>query len=306
MSIAAVFPGQGSQSVGMLLDIAADFASVRETFGRASEAIGVDLWQISAEGPIESLNRTEVTQPALLTASVAVWEILAAAGIKATAMAGHSLGEYSALVASGSLDFEDAVRVVRRRGQLMQNAVPIGEGAMAAVLGLDEAEVTSACASVKGVVAPANFNAIGQIVIAGAAKAVAEAAEACKALGAKRVVTLDVSVPSHCPLMQPVEAGLAEVLGAVAVRMPSIPVIHNVDAKASASTSELTQKLLAQLANPVRWVDCVQALASGGVTRIVECGPGNVLTGLIKRIDRNLECTAAGNLAGLRSVLESG
>lgn len=306
MSIAAVFPGQGSQSVGMLLDIAAEFPSVRERFGRASEAIGIDLWQISAEGPIESLNRTEVTQPALLTASIAVWDILAAAGIKAAAMAGHSLGEYSALVASGALRFEDAVRVVRRRGQLMQTAVPIGDGAMAAVLGLDEADISAACASVQGVVAPANFNAIGQIVIAGAAKAVAEAAEACKGLGAKRVVMLDVSVPSHCPLMRAVEPGLAEVLAGVELRLPDTPVIHNVDANVSASTSELTQKLLAQLANPVRWVDCVQALAARGITRVVECGPGNVLAGLIKRIDKNLECTAAGTLTGLRSVLERG
>jgi len=208
MTLAVVFPGQGSQSVGMLLDIAAEHPSVRDLFVRASDAIGLDLWQIVSEGPVESLNRTEVTQPALLTASVAVWELLAAAGVRATAMAGHSLGEYSALVASGAIDFEDAVRVVRRRGELMQGAVTVGEGAMAAVLGLDEAEIASACASVDGVVTPANFNAVGQIVIAGSANAVALAAEACKTLGAKRVVMLDVSVPSHCPLMRSVEPDL--------------------------------------------------------------------------------------------------
>jgi [acyl-carrier-protein] S-malonyltransferase len=305
MSIAAVFPGQGSQSVGMLLDIAAEYPSVRDLYIRASEAIDLDLWQIVAEGPVESLNRTEVTQPALLTASVAVWGILASAGVRVAAMAGHSLGEYSALVASGAIDFEDAVRVVRRRGQLMQGAVAVGEGAMAAVLGLDEGEISSACASVEGVVTPANFNAIGQIVIAGSAKAVAAAAEACKSLGAKRVVMLDVSVPSHCPLMRSVEPDLAAVLQGVSLRLPAVPVVHNVDAKSSVSTSELTERLVSQLANPVRWVDCVQALAARGVTKVIECGPGNVLTGLIKRIDRNLDCTAAGTLAGLRSVMGS-
>jgi [acyl-carrier-protein] S-malonyltransferase len=303
MSIGIVFPGQGSQSVGMLLDVAAKYPSVRELFGRASDAIGVDLWRVSAEGPVESLNRTEITQPALLTASVALWEILAASGVAAQAMAGHSLGEYSALVASGAIGFEDAVRVVRRRGELMQQAVPAGEGAMAAVLGLDEAEVDSACRSVDGVVGAANFNAVGQIVIAGSATAVAAAAEACKAIGAKRVVMLDVSVPSHSPLMQPVEAGLAEVLAGVSISLPRCPVIHNVDAAVSSSTSELKQKLLKQLASPVRWVDCVQSLAALGVTRVFECGPGNVLSGLIKRIDRNIECTAVGNLAGIQSVL---
>jgi [acyl-carrier-protein] S-malonyltransferase len=304
VSTGFVFPGQGSQSVGMLLDIAGEFPSVRECFARASDAIGVDLWQISAEGPAESLNRTEVTQPALLTASYALWEVLAARGVHPTAMAGHSLGEYSALVAAGALGFEDAVRLVRRRGQLMQSAVPVGEGAMAAVLGLDEAEVNAACASVPGVVSAANFNALGQIVIAGATQAVAAAAEACKSLGAKRVVVLDVSVPSHCPLMQPVEAGLNDALATATLRMPSIPVIHNVDAGVSTSTIELTRRLLAQLASPVRWVDCVKALSASGVTRIIECGPGNVLSGLIKRIDRNLECISAGTLAGLHLALE--
>ncbi|MBM4205908.1 MAG: ACP S-malonyltransferase [Gammaproteobacteria bacterium] len=303
MTLAVVFPGQGSQSVGMLLDIAAEHPSVRDLFVRASDAIGLDLWQIVSEGPVESLNRTEVTQPALLTASVAVWELLAAAGVRATAMAGHSLGEYSALVASGAIDFEDAVRVVRRRGELMQGAVTVGEGAMAAVLGLDEAEIASACASVDGVVTPANFNAVGQIVIAGSANAVALAAEACKTLGAKRVVMLDVSVPSHCPLMRSVEPELAAVLQGVSLRLPSIPVFHNVDAKVSTSTGELTTRLVAQLANPVRWVDCVQALASQGVNKVIECGPGNVLTGLIKRIDRNLEGVAAGTVSGLQSAL---
>ncbi len=303
MSTGIVFPGQGSQSVGMLVDVAAAYPSVRELFVRASDAIGLDLWRVSTEGPVELLNRTETTQPALLTASVAVWEVLAAHGVAAQAMAGHSLGEYSALVASGAIEFEDAVRVVRRRGELMQRAVPAGEGAMAAVLGLDEAEVNSACGAVDGIVSAANFNAVGQIVIAGSAAAVAAAAEACKAIGAKRVVMLDVSVPSHCPLMQPVEAELAKVLAGISIRLPQCPVIHNVDAAESASTAELTQKLLRQLANPVRWVDCVQALAARGVTRVFECGPGNVLSGLIKRIDRNLECTATGSLAGIQSAL---
>ena len=303
MSLGVVFPGQGSQSVGMLLDIAAEYPSVRELFTRASDAIGIDLWQISTEGPIESLNRTEITQPALLTASVAIWNILAAHGARAHAMAGHSLGEYSALVASGAIDFEDAVRVVRRRGQLMQHAVPVGAGAMAAVLGLDESEVNAACAGVSGVVSAANFNAVGQIVIAGAIDAVHAAGEACKALGAKRVVMLDVSVPSHCPLMEPVESGLAAVLESVPMRMPNCPLIHNVDAAVSATTSELIHKLLKQLANPVRWVDCVQALTANGVTKVIECGPGSVLTGLIKRIDRGLECSSAGNLPGVQSAL---
>jgi len=303
MSIGIVFPGQGSQSVGMLLDVATEYPSVRELFVRASDAIGVDLWRVSAEGPVESLNRTETTQPALLAASVAVWEILATRGVSALAMAGHSLGEYSALVASGAIEFEDAVRVVRRRGELMQRAVHAGEGAMAAVLGLNEAEVNAACSAVDGVVSAANFNTVGQIVIAGAAAAVAAAVEACKAMGAKRVVMLDVSVPSHCPLMQPVESGLAEVLAGVSIRLPQCPVIHNVDAAVSSSTAELTQKLLKQLVSPVRWMDCVQALAAHGVTRVFECGPGNVLSGLIKRIDRNLECTATGNLAGIQSAL---
>ncbi|MCP5179628.1 MAG: ACP S-malonyltransferase [Pseudomonadales bacterium] len=303
MSLGVVFPGQGSQSVGMLLDTAAEFASVRERFQQAGDAIGIDLWRIVAEGPVERLNQTEITQPALLTASVALWDILIEHGARVAALAGHSLGEYSALVAGGALDFSDAVRLVHRRGQLMQSAVPAGQGAMAAVLGLDDAEIASACASVSGIVAPANFNAVGQTVIAGEADAVSAAGEACKAMGARRVVLLDVSVPSHCPLMEPVASGLAEVLDAIDLRLPGVPVIHNVDAAISTDTDGLKQRLLGQLANPVRWVDCVKAMAAMGVTRLIECGPGNVLSGLVKRIDRSISCDVTTSLEGLRGVL---
>ena len=305
MGLGIVFPGQGAQSVGMLSDIMGEHAGVARRFEEAGDAIGVDLLAVVTEGPEANLNRTDITQPALLTASVALWDVLQGAGAAPAALSGHSLGEYSALVAAGAIGFADAVKLVNLRGQLMQRAVPMGEGAMAAILGLDDADIASACEATEGVVTPANFNAPGQVVIAGAKAAVEAAAEACKAAGAKRAVLLDVSVPSHCALMSSIAGEFADALGAVAMQLPSIPVVQNVNAEAPEDTDALRANLVAQLASPVRWTACVQALQAQGVDQIIECGPGNVLTGLVKRIDRSLKPQATGTLNGLESALES-
>lgn len=285
-SLAFVFPGQGSQSLGMLAELGAQHAIVRDTFAEASAALGYDLWALVQEGPEERLNQTDKTQPAILTVSIALWRLWQSEdGVLPAYVAGHSLGEYSALVAAGSLAFADAVKLVERRGQLMQEAVPAGTGGMAAILGLEDADVLAACteAAQGEVVSAVNFNAPGQVVIAGAAKAVERAIEACKARGAKRAVALPVSVPSHCELMRPAAERFAEAVEAVQWQMPQIALVQNVTAQVPADLAALKRDLLAQLYSPVRWVESVQLLAEKGVTDLVECGPGKVLAGLNKR-----------------------
>ena len=306
MGLGFVFPGQGAQFVGMLADVAEQHAAVRRRFDQAADTIDMDLWRIASQGPEAELAATAVTQPALLTASVALWEVWCSQGGAAPALlAGHSLGEYSALVCAGGLEFAAAVRLVHRRGQLMQEAVPRGEGAMAAVLGLDEQEVEAACAAAAGVVSAANYNAPGQVVIAGTAAAVEQAAALCRERGAKRAVLLDVSGPFHCALMAPAREQLAEALDAAGVRRPDTPLVRNVDATIAATAAAVEEGLLAQLSAPVRWRQCVARMREAGVTRLVECGPGKVLTGLAKRIDRSLAVGSIGTLDGLAAELEA-
>jgi [acyl-carrier-protein] S-malonyltransferase len=291
-SLAFVFPGQGSQAVGMLADQAQRHPLIGDTFKEASEALGYDLWALTQQGPVEQLNQTDKTQPAILTASVALWRLWQAEGGEASAyVAGHSLGEYSALVAAGSLGLADAVRLVERRGQLMQDAVPAGQGGMAAILGLKDEDVIAACAEAANgeVVSAVNFNSPGQVVIAGAKAAVERAIEACKAKGAKRAMPLPVSVPSHCALMRPAAERFAEAVAAIAWQAPTIPVVQNVTATVPASLDDLKQNLLAQLYMPVRWVESVALLAQQGAYRLVECGPGKVLSGLNKRCADGVE-----------------
>lgn len=285
-SLAFVFPGQGSQSLRMLADLGAQRPALLDTFQEASEALGYDLWALTQDGPVESLNQTDKTQPAILTASVALWRLwLAEGGPRPAFVAGHSLGEYSALVAAESLGLADAVRLVERRGQLMQEAVPAGQGGMAAILGLDDAEVIAACAeAAQGeVVSAVNFNSPGQVVIAGAKAAVERAMEGCKARGAKRALPLPVSVPSHCALMRPAAERFAEAVQAIDWQTPRIALVQNVSAQVVNDLDTLKRDLLAQLYMPVRWVESIQCLAAQGATRLVECGPGSVLAGLNKR-----------------------
>ncbi|HSC82055.1 MAG TPA: ACP S-malonyltransferase [Pseudomonas sp.] len=285
-SLAFVFPGQGSQSLGMLAEIGAQQPLICETFGEASDALGYDLWALIQQGPEEQLNQTDKTQPAILAASIALWRLWLAEGGKRPAfVAGHSLGEYSALVAAGSIGFAEAIKLVERRGQLMQQAVPAGQGGMAAILGLEDADVLAACAEAANgeVVSAVNFNAPGQVVIAGGAAAVERAIEACKARGAKRAMPLPVSVPSHCALMRPAAEQFAEAVAALAWQAPQIALVQNVSAAVPADLDTLKRDLLAQLYSPVRWVETVQFLAAQGVTELIEPGPGKVLAGLNKR-----------------------
>jgi [acyl-carrier-protein] S-malonyltransferase len=303
---ALVFPGQGSQSVGMLDALAAAEPIVGRCFAEASDALGYDLWQVVSSGPEERLNATERTQPALLAAGIAVWRVWQQRGApQPVALAGHSLGEYTALVAAGSIGFADALRLVEFRGQAMQAAVPAGTGAMAAILGLDDEAVRAACAeSAQGaVVSAVNFNSPGQVVIAGEKAAVERAIEACKAKGAKRAVPLPVSVPSHCALMRPAADRLAERLAGIAVAAPALPVVHNVDVASHSDPAAIRRALVAQLHSPVRWVECVQALKARGATRLVECGPGKVLAGLTKRIDKEVEGLAAFDPATIDAAI---
>ncbi len=285
-SLAFVFPGQGSQSLGMLSELGAQQHVIIDTFAEASAALGYDLWALTQQGPEEQLNQTDKTQPAILAASVSLWRLWQAEGVPRPAfVAGHSLGEYSALVAAGSLPFADAVKLVELRGQLMQQAVPAGQGGMAAILGLEDADVLAACAeAAQGeVVSAVNFNAPGQVVIAGSAAAVERAIEACKAKGAKRAMALPVSVPSHCDLMRPAAERFAASVEAIAWQAPQIPLVQNVSAAVVADLDALKRDLLAQLYSPVRWVESMVALGDRGVTSLVECGPGKVLSGLNKR-----------------------
>ncbi|ADN75600.1 (Acyl-carrier-protein) S-malonyltransferase [Ferrimonas balearica DSM 9799] len=303
---AFIFPGQGSQTVGMLAELAADYPIIQATFAEASEALGFDLWQMVQDGPAEALNSTENTQPALLTASVAIWRAYCeAGGVAPTVMAGHSLGEYSALVCAGALKFDDAVKLVALRGRAMQEAVPAGTGAMAAIIGLDDDAIAKACAeAAQGeVVSPVNFNSPGQVVIAGHKDAVARAGEACKAAGAKRALPLPVSVPSHCELMKPAAEKLAAALANIDVVAPAIPVINNVDVAKADTAEAIKDALVRQLYCPVRWTETVNAMAEQGIEQLVECGPGKVLTGLTKRINKALSGTAVNQPADLQALL---
>lgn len=306
--IAAVFPGQGSQSAGMLAALAREWPEVEATFAEASEALGEDLWMVVRDNPDGLLDQTQYTQPAMLAAGVATARVWRAAGGPAPALAaGHSLGEYTALVVAGGLEFTDAVKLVARRAQLMQNAVPRGEGAMAAVLGLDDDAIASICASLptERVVEPANYNAPGQVVLGGHADAIEQALEACREAGAKRAVALSVSVPSHCSLLKEAAAELGQLLDDVAMRAPAIPVVHNVDASAHDDIEETRAALRRQLYNPVRWSESVHALRSAGAEALVELGPGKVLAGLARRIDRRFPAAAVEDPDTLAKALET-
>ncbi|CCQ40178.1 ACP S-malonyltransferase [Yersinia enterocolitica] len=305
---AMVFPGQGSQSLGMLADLAAQFPIVEETFSEASSVLGYDLWQSVQQGPAEELNKTWQTQPALLTASVAIWRVWQHQGGKLpTMMAGHSLGEYSALVCAGVLDFKQAVRLVELRGKLMQEAVPEGTGAMYAIIGLDNESIAKACeeSALGQVVSPVNFNSPGQVVIAGNKEAVERAGAACKALGAKRALPLPVSVPSHCALMKPAADKLAVALEEIEFQAPLFPVVNNVDVKTEVSPEAIRSALVRQLYNPVRWTESVEFIAAEGVELLLEVGPGKVLTGLTKRIVDTLAAAPVNDVATLTSALEN-
>jgi [acyl-carrier-protein] S-malonyltransferase len=304
-SLAFVFPGQGSQSVGMLAELAAAHGDVKAAFDEASQGAGVDLWTMSQQGPEEQLNSTQNTQPALLAASVAVWRVWQkVGGAQPAQMSGHSLGEYSALVCAGALSLHDAAALVAERGRLMQAAVPAGVGAMAAILGGDDAQIAAVCEEVAQgqVVAPANFNSPGQLVIAGHAEAVDRALARLAELGVKKAVKLAVSVPSHCALMRDAAEKLDERMASIAWQLPAIPVVQNAVARSFDTIADIRGALQQQLYMPVRWTECVQALVAGGAARIVEAGPGKVLAGLIKRIDKSVEARAIGTPADLDAV----
>jgi [acyl-carrier-protein] S-malonyltransferase len=304
--LAIVFPGQGSQSIGMLSELAMAYPQVLSTFAEASGVLGYDLWQLVQAGPEEALNQTDHTQPAMLAAGVAVWRVWCEqGGAQPALMAGHSLGEYTALVCAGALDFAEAIDLVAERGRCMQSAVPAGTGAMAAILGLDDDTVGALCAQSDngGTVSPVNYNSPGQVVIAGHVQAVERAVAAARAAGAKRAVTLPVSVPSHCSLMEPAARRFAGHLARAALRRPAVPVVQNVDAAAHVDVEEIRDNLERQLYSPVQWVRTVRAMAGLGITRIVEAGPGKVLAGLGRRIDKNLSHAAVQDPASLDAAL---
>ncbi len=306
--IVVFFPGQGSQSIGMLDALAETYPIVRATFDEASEALSRDLWRLVTEGPAEALDLTLNTQPAMLAAGVAVWRVWRqAGGPGAELMAGHSLGEYSALVAAGALSFDEGVRLAAERAKLMQDAVPLGAGAMAAVLGLTDQQVLDLCAeqAQDGVLEAVNFNAPGQVVIAGAADAVTRAVSAAKTAGAKRAITLSVSVPSHCALMRPAAERLAQRLAEARLRLPEVPVLHNASVAPAADLADLRDLLVRQLYSPVRWVETVQAVVARGIGMALECGPGKVLTGLNKRIDNHLTTLPIVDPRSLEAALEA-
>lgn len=305
---AMVFPGQGSQTVGMLAELAGDYPIVQETFKQASEVLGYDLWQLVQEGPAEELNKTWQTQPALLTASVAVYRVWQQKypALKPEVMAGHSLGEYSALVCAGVLDFQDAVKLVELRGKLMQQAVPEGTGAMYAIIGLDNDAIISACKQAEQgeVVSAVNFNSPGQVVIAGAKAAVERAAALCKEAGAKRALPLAVSVPSHCALMKPAADQLSVSLESITLKAPVVAVLNNVDVKAETDAVAIRNALVRQLYSPVRWTETVEKMAQNGVAVLVEVGPGKVLNGLTKRIVDSLQAVSVNDVKSLDSIEE--
>ncbi|WP_445497464.1 ACP S-malonyltransferase [Photorhabdus sp. SF281] len=305
---AMVFPGQGSQSLGMLADLATVFPVVEQTFAEASDVLGYDLWTLVQQGPEEELNKTWQTQPALLATSVAIWRVWQEkSGKVPSLMAGHSLGEYSALVCAGVIDFKQAIKLVELRGKLMQEAVPEGTGAMYAIIGLDNESIDRACkeAAQGQVVSPVNFNSPGQVVIAGEKEAVERAGTACKAAGAKRALPLAVSVPSHCALMKPAADKLAVVLEGIEFSHPQFPVVNNVDVKIEQSAEAIRDALVRQLYNPVRWTETVEFIAGQSVGQILEIGPGKVLTGLTKRIVNTLSVAAVNDTTSLVTILEN-
>ena len=306
MKYAIVYPGQGSQTVGMLSDLSTNFSIVKDVFSEASDAINIDLWKLTQEDE-DALNQTENTQPAMLAAGYATYKVLAnEADLSAELMAGHSLGEYSALVAAGSLEFFDATRLVRKRAELMQSAVPVGSGAMAAILGLDDEQVIEICrqCSSSGVVEAVNFNSPGQVVIAGEKETVNGACEAMKNAGAKRALVLPVSVPSHCSLMTDAAQEFAESVDMVNFKIGVVRVLHNVDASIANDINEIKSKLVEQLHKPVLWTSSVQKMQRLGVEKIVELGPGKVLAGLTRRIDRSLSASAVIDTTTLHSTIE--
>ncbi|GAB7220595.1 ACP S-malonyltransferase [Vibrio comitans] len=302
---AIVFPGQGSQSLGMLAELGEQFDIVKQTFAEASEVLGYDLWALIQDGPVEDLNQTHRTQPALLASSVAVWRVWNDQGLATPELlAGHSLGEYSALVCAGVIDFKEAIKLVELRGQLMQEAVPAGTGAMYAIIGLADDAIANACeeAAQGEVVSPVNFNSPGQVVIAGNKAAVERAGTLCKEAGAKRALPLPVSVPSHCALMKPAADRLAEALKDIEFNTPTLPVINNVDVIAETDPAKIKDALVRQLYCPVRWTEGVQKMHEQGVEKLLELGPGKVLTGLTKRIVKSLTAAAVNDTASLEAA----
>jgi [acyl-carrier-protein] S-malonyltransferase len=308
MSFAFLFPGQGSQSVGMLSAYAEVFPVVSELFNRASDLLAIDLWSMTQQGPLESLSLTENTQPALLTAGYATWCIWKErGGSQPGVMAGHSLGEFTALLCAGALEFDDAVMLVRDRGRFMQEAVPAGEGAMAVVIGLDDSDVIEACNkySAGEILQAVNFNAPGQVVVAGSTAAVQRLADAAKDIGARRVMPLPVSIPAHSDLMTPAAEALAQRLTDIDISRPAIPVIHNVNAKSSKDGPEVIANLVAQADSPVRWVETIKTIVDGGTRTFVESGPGKVLGGIIKRIDRDVEIYSLEDPDKMQAAIKS-
>ncbi|HCG7908114.1 TPA: ACP S-malonyltransferase [Vibrio parahaemolyticus] len=302
---AIVFPGQGSQAVGMLADLGEQYDVVKQTFAEASDALGYDLWALVQNGPAEDLNQTFRTQPALLASSVAIWRVWQELGLEQPAnLAGHSLGEYSALVCAGVIDFKEAIKLVELRGKLMQEAVPTGTGAMYAIIGLDDDAIAKACeeAAQGDVVSPVNFNSPGQVVIAGSKDAVERAGALCKEAGAKRALPLPVSVPSHCALMKPAADKLAVALESIEFNTPQLPVINNVDVAAETDPAKIKDALVRQLYSPVRWTESVQFMSEQGVENLLELGPGKVLTGLTKRIVKTLSAAAVNDVASLEAA----
>lgn len=305
-NLAFVFPGQGSQKIGMLAELAEQNPIIEKTFNEASEVLGYDMWQLIQQGAQEDINLTQRTQPILLTCSVAIWRLWnQKQGALPSQMAGHSLGEWSALVCANVIDFADGLKIVEARGKFMQQAVPVGQGAMAAIIGLDDQAILEACteASALGVVDAVNFNAPGQVVIAGSNEAVERAMEICKDAGAKRALPLPVSAPFHTSLMKPAADNLADMVNAVTFRSPEVPIMHNVHAQNEQDPQAIKALMLEQIYSPVKWVDCVKQLKQSGVSTLVECGPGKVLSGLAKRIDRELTAVATESAADFDAAL---
>jgi [acyl-carrier-protein] S-malonyltransferase len=305
-NLAFVFPGQGSQKIGMLAGLAEQNPIIEKTFNEASEVLGYDMWQLIQQGAQEDINLTQRTQPILLTCSVAVWRLWnEKQGASPSQMAGHSLGEWSALVCSNVIDFADGLKIVEARGKFMQQAVPVGQGAMAAIIGLDDQAILEACTEANdlGVVDAVNFNAPGQVVIAGSNEAVERAMEICKDAGAKRALPLPVSAPFHTSLMKPAADNLADMVNAVTFRSPEVPIMHNVHAQNEQDPQAIKALMLEQIYSPVKWVDCVKQLKQSGVSTLVECGPGKVLSGLAKRIDRELTAVATESAADFDAAL---
>lgn len=306
MALGFVFPGQGSQSVGMMDDLAATFPVVEQTFREASDALGRDLWAMVCNGPEDQLNQTQNTQPAMLTAGVATWRVWQEKnGAMPSIMAGHSLGEYTALVCAGAIEFAEAVKLVSDRGDYMQQAVPAGEGGMAAIIGLEDDAVRALCeAAANGeVLSAVNFNSPGQVVVAGTATAVQRAVEQAAGAGAKKAVLLPVSVPSHCALMHPAAEKMAARLEQIPVNSPQIPVLHNVSVTAESDADAIRAALVSQIESPVRWVETIEKMAADGVDRIIECGPGRVLMGLNKRISKEAKTLPVYDTASLEKAL---